>query len=50
MADKDLSPQQSILTHSYDEEEFDLPQVRIRSLCTCVQCTLCSLLVKFEVL
>jgi hypothetical protein len=28
---KDLSPQQSLLTHSYDEEEFDLPQVRYGS-------------------
>ncbi len=28
---KDLSPQQSLLTHSYDEEEFDLPQVQYGS-------------------
>jgi hypothetical protein len=27
MGEKDLSPQQSLLTHSYDEEEFDIPQV-----------------------
>jgi hypothetical protein len=29
MGEKDLSPQQSLLTHSYDEEEFDIPQVII---------------------
>jgi hypothetical protein len=49
---KDLSPQQSLLTHSYDEEEFDLPQVRygsswgqtvpVRMLCACIcVCTVC---------
>ena len=34
MAEKDLSPQQSILTHSYDEEEFYMAQVRGH----CVHC------------
>jgi hypothetical protein len=38
MGEKDLSPQQSILTHSYDEEEFDLPQVLEAIVYMDIQC------------